>query len=146
MSRPTTTDSQPSAQHLVDRSPARAFHNVDSQATYQIPDDQKHTVHSDDSTPSLRQRPTTATSKHSHFRAALGLHKTAPIDEEHDAAPHHENLWPRIRLVLRESFAEFWGVFIMIMFGNGSVAQVLLSEKESTAPGMMGFGGINLSR
>lgn len=32
------------------------------------------------------------------------------------------------------------GVFVMVMFGNGSVAQVLLSEKDTAAPGGMGFG------
>ena len=78
---------------------------------------------------------TGATAKHSQFRAALGLHHKAPINEQHDVAPHHQNLWPRIRLVLREPLSEFWGVFIMIMFGNGSVAQVLLSEGITTAPG-----------
>jgi aquaglyceroporin related protein len=42
--------------------------------------------------------------------------------------------------VLREPFAEFWGVAIMVMFGNGSVAQVLLSTGQTTAPGGNGFG------
>lgn len=69
----------------------------------------------------------------------MGLHAQAPVDKDHDEGSHHELLWPRIRLALREPFAEFFGVFIMVMFGNGSVAQVLLSEK-TTAPGGMGFG------
>lgn len=73
-------------------------------------------------------------------RTALGLHAQAPVDEEHDLQEHHQLLWPRIRLALREPFAEFWGVFIMVAFGNGSVAQVLLSEKQNTAPGGDGFG------
>lgn len=34
----------------------------------------------------------------------------------------------------------FWGVFIMVMFGDASVAQVLLSTGETTAPGGEGFG------
>lgn len=70
----------------------------------------------------------------------MGLHAQAPVDKEHDAGEHHELLWPRIRLALREPFAEFWGVFIMVMFGNASVAQVLLSERDTAAPGGMGFG------
>lgn len=37
-------------------------------------------------------------------------------------------LWTRIRRELRAPFAEFFGVFIMILFGDGSVAQVLLSN------------------
>lgn len=39
-------------------------------------------------------------------------------------------LWSRIRHTLREPFAEFFGVFILILFGNGSVAQVVLSKGE----------------
>ena len=35
--------------------------------------------------------------------------------------------WSQIRYTLREPFAEFWGVFILVMFGDGSVAQVVLS-------------------
>jgi aquaglyceroporin related protein len=73
-------------------------------------------------------------------RSALGLHPQAPIDEEHDQGPRAELLWSRIRTVLREPFAEFWGVAIMVMFGDGSVAQVLLSTGQTTAPGGMGFG------
>ena len=73
-------------------------------------------------------------------RSALGLHPQAPIDEEHDFGPRSELLWSRIRTVLREPFAEFWGVAIMVMFGNGSVAQVLLSTNQATAPGGNGFG------
>lgn len=77
---------------------------------------------------------------HAKLRSALGLHHEAPIAEEHEAHPHSENLWPRIRLVLREPLAEFWGVFILVFFGNGSVAQVLLSEGMKTAPGGNGYG------
>ncbi|OAL52307.1 aquaporin [Pyrenochaeta sp. DS3sAY3a] len=73
-------------------------------------------------------------------RSSLGLHPQAPIDEEHDQGPRSELLWSRIRTVLREPFAEFWGVAIMVMFGDGSVAQVLLSTGQSTAPGGNGFG------
>lgn len=39
-------------------------------------------------------------------------------------------LWSRIRNYLREPLSEFFGVFILIMFGNGAVAQVVLSEGE----------------
>ncbi|KAL1876846.1 hypothetical protein VTK73DRAFT_9148 [Phialemonium thermophilum] len=41
-----------------------------------------------------------------------------------------ELAWSRIRRSLREPFAEFWGVFIIIMFGDGGVAQVVLSKNE----------------
>lgn len=65
-------------------------------------------------------------------RSIIGLHLDAPIDEEHDQGPASELLWLRIRAVLREPFAEFWGVAIMVMFGDGSVAQVLLSTGQAT--------------
>ena len=73
-------------------------------------------------------------------RSVLGLHPQAPIEEEHDQGPRSQLLWSRIRTVLREPFAEFWGVAIMVLFGDGSVAQVLLSTGQTTAPGGMGFG------
>jgi len=41
---------------------------------------------------------------------------------------------------MREPFAEFWGTAIMVMFGDGAVAQVLLSTGQTTAPGGNGFG------
>lgn len=43
-------------------------------------------------------------------------------------------------MIFREPFAEFFGTFVMILFGNGSVAQVLLSTGQKTAPGANGFG------
>lgn len=74
------------------------------------------------------------------MRTALGLHPMAPIDETHDEAPHQDLLWSRIRLVLREPFSEFLGTMILVLFGNGSVAQVLLSTGSTSAPGGDGFG------
>lgn len=38
-----------------------------------------------------------------------------------------ELAWFRIRLLFQDAFAEFFGVFILILFGDGSVAQVVLS-------------------
>ncbi|RYO41054.1 hypothetical protein AA0111_g1072 [Alternaria arborescens] len=73
-------------------------------------------------------------------RSVLGLHPQAPIDEEHDHGAASELLWSRIRTVMREPFAEFWGTAIMVMFGDGAVAQVLLSAGQTTAPGGNGFG------
>lgn len=43
---------------------------------------------------------------------------------------HDELAWSRIRYALREPFAEFFGTFIILMFGDGSVAQVVLSNGE----------------
>ncbi|KAF2099448.1 aquaporin [Rhizodiscina lignyota] len=81
----------------------------------------------------------------SGIRSALGLHSNAPIAEEHDLAEHQDLMWSRVKLALREPLAEFFGVFILVLFGDGSVAQVLLSNKagtstQTTAPGGSGFG------
>lgn len=38
--------------------------------------------------------------------------------------------WSRIRHMLRDPFSEFFGVFILILFGDGVVAQVVLSDGE----------------
>lgn len=73
-------------------------------------------------------------------RSFLGLHPTAPVIEEHDTAEHSSLWWSKIRITLKEPFAEFFGVFIMVLFGDGSVAQVLLSAGETSAPGGNGYG------
>jgi aquaglyceroporin related protein, other eukaryote len=36
--------------------------------------------------------------------------------------------WSRVRRYLREPFSEFFGTFILVMFGDGVVAQVVLSN------------------
>lgn len=40
-------------------------------------------------------------------------------------------MWPRIRHYARGPFAEFMGTFILIMFGDGVVAQVVLSKDKA---------------
>lgn len=76
-------------------------------------------------------------------RSLLGLTPSAPISEEHDYAEHSDWWWPKVRMALREPFAEFFGVFIMVLFGDGAVAQVLLSAGEKSAPGGNGYGAYN---
>lgn len=39
--------------------------------------------------------------------------------------------WPRFRAKYQNFFSEFMGVFIMILFGNGSVAQSVLSNNKN---------------
>lgn len=77
-------------------------------------------------------------------RAKLGLHPRVPVVEDHDRADHSDLVWSRVKLALREPFAEFFGTFILVLFGDGSVAQVLLSNSDTTAqtsaPGANGFG------
>lgn len=48
-----------------------------------------------------------------------------PQNELAEAEP--DLVWSRVRHYLREPFSEFFGVFILILFGDGVVAQVVLS-------------------
>lgn len=46
-----------------------------------------------------------------------------------DTVPQGPDLaWSRIRRRCREPFAEFFGMFIFILFGDGAIAQVVLSN------------------
>ncbi|MCJ1414669.1 hypothetical protein MMC32_000996 [Xylographa parallela] len=87
-------------------------------------------------TSALEEKP----SQLEHVRTALGLHPHPPVSDDHLQQEHHQLLWSQTRLALREFFAEFFGTFVMVMFGNGSVAQVLLSSGEASAPGGNGYG------
>lgn len=51
-----------------------------------------------------------------------------PQDDVIEANP--DLAWSRIRHRFREPFSEFFGVFILILFGDGVVAQVVLSSGE----------------
>lgn len=54
------------------------------------------------------------------------------IDQAKVDYEHHKHLWwYRVRYTLRDAFAEFCGTMIMIIFGDGSVAQVLLSANPN---------------
>ena len=52
---------------------------------------------------------------------------------EDDYAHHHNLWWSRVRHHLRDPAAEFFGTFTMIIFGDGSVAQVILSQSPNLA-------------
>lgn len=105
-----------------------------------------NTSHHEHAGPPIAGEPTTnsklqkTSSGLQNTRHYLGLHPTAPVIEEHDLAEHSDWWWPKVRMSLKEPFAEFFGVFIMVLFGDGSVAQVLLSAGEKSAPGMNGYG------
>lgn len=54
---------------------------------------------------------------------------------------HHKNLWwYRVRHVCRPAFAEFLGTLVMIVFGDGSVAQVMLSASPAFPKASMDKG------
>ena len=69
----------------------------------------------------------------SSVRSHLGLKPKAPIDEEHEHLKHHDLLWSRTRLALREPFAEFFGTFIMVLFGDGESSSPRNASLNSTA-------------
>ncbi|EWZ89332.1 glycerol channel [Fusarium oxysporum] len=51
--------------------------------------------------------------------------------EEYEASPGAlppVTYWVRVRKLLRDPFSEFFGVMILVLFGDGSVAQVVLGE------------------
>ncbi|KEF63544.1 aquaglyceroporin like protein, other eukaryote [Exophiala aquamarina CBS 119918] len=58
---------------------------------------------------------------------ALVDHK---VPQEEIVQSEPDLLWSRVRHYLREPFSEFFGVFILILFGDGVVAQVVLSGGE----------------
>ncbi|EEH34869.2 aquaporin-7 [Paracoccidioides lutzii Pb01] len=67
------------------------------------------------------------------IRNGSDVHDKSTLDTETQdmAAPQTEKpLWCRIRHKLREPFSEFVGVFIIVLFGDGSVAQVILSHEK----------------
>ncbi|CZT22959.1 related to channel proteins [Ramularia collo-cygni] len=84
--------------------------------------------------------PQSTSSRVEKTRAMMGLRPEAPIVEEHDNADHADLRWAIFRGALKEPFAEFFGTLILVAFGNGSVAQVMLSAGETAAPGGNGFG------
>lgn len=45
-------------------------------------------------------------------------------------APSDEYGWSKLRAHCREAFSEFFGTMILILFGDGVVAQVTLSKGE----------------
>lgn len=58
----------------------------------------------------------------------------APIDhiipQANAKAAGADLWWSRVRAYMQEPFSEFFGCFIMILFGDGVVAQVVLSNNE----------------
>ena len=51
-------------------------------------------------------------------------------DAQLGAAPENDFVWPRARRDMQDAFSEFFGVFVMVLFGDGSVAQVTLGMNK----------------
>lgn len=68
----------------------------------------------------------TLESAYAEAGAPINRSKTAELKKESNSALK----WSKLRRTLREPFSEFMGVFILIMFGDGVVAQVVLSRGE----------------
>jgi aquaglyceroporin related protein len=79
--------------------------------------DTTHTSHGTETPPEV--------SHMEHQKNAGGSRYPDYIDGEEE---REKLLWSRIRRFLREPLAEFFGVMVMLMFGDGSVAQVVLSN------------------
>lgn len=93
----------------------------------------RHSLNSHMAGNELERHPTIST-----LRTKIGLEAEAPIMEGHEL--HNDLKWSAFRAIMREPLAEFFGTFVMVLFGDGSVAQVLLSTGQTTAPGGNGFG------
>merc|ERR1711939_263137 len=91
--------------------------------------------------------PPTQQIEHSHHQHHDRQYRDTTVDgqpayEEHGALIDHkisreekvqaqpDLRWSRFRHYMREPFSEFFGVFILILFGDGVVAQVILSNFE----------------
>lgn len=135
--RPKTADSndiEPHVSHSEYANRPRSPNQAPGDLHHHTAEEKSIRTHTSRKSQSEIDHHTTLTS----IRTKIGLDAEAPIQEEHDS---HEHLtWSSIRVIFREPFAEFFGTFVMILFGNGSVAQVLLSTGQETAPGGNGFG------
>ncbi|KAF2219030.1 aquaglyceroporin like protein [Elsinoe ampelina] len=59
------------------------------------------------------------------------IDRSATAEARSNPQSHPQLVWPRVRHAIREPLAEFMGTFILIMFGDGVVAQVTLSNGEA---------------
>ena len=81
---------------------------------------------SDGSTPSHREHVTPAAQPHAHAEHGPLIDHQITADQAVQQSP--DLAWSRFRHFMREPFSEFFGVFILILFGDGVVAQVVLSD------------------
>jgi hypothetical protein len=63
----------------------------------------------------------------SSVRGQLGLTPEAPIVEGHEA--HPSLAWPRLRVILREPFAEFFGTFVLVLLATAAWLRSCLAPR-----------------
>jgi hypothetical protein len=69
---------------------------------------------------------------HAHAEHGAPIDNVRTFDQAEDEYQHQRHLfWSRARHAFRDPFMEFCGTMIMIVFGDGSVAQVLLSANPN---------------
>lgn len=83
-----------------------------------------------------------------HTQPVLAEHGPL-VDRERpgeDEIPSNPDLWwSKVRAYCQDPFSEFFGVFIMILFGDGVVAQVVLSGGEKGSYQSITWGMLTLN-
>lgn len=70
----------------------------------------------------------TVTHEHKEHASTPSTAGGDPEMAEMTALEEAEYVWCRIRRTMQEPFSEFFGVMVLILFGDGVVAQVVLSN------------------
>lgn len=83
-------------------------------------------AHAENVSTPAKYRTTTVVGEPAYAEHGALIDHKGPQEDVVQAAP--DLLWSRARHFLREPFSEFFGVFILLMFGDGVVAQVVLSN------------------
>lgn len=124
----------PNANHPLDNSSSEDWSDKDHKDSLQSPTAPSTAHFESPDSPANTQNMFTADGGHKHSkghnlkkkasttlqspRAWMGLQPMATLDEELDHAGHNHLLWPKIKIALKEPIAEFWGTFILVLFGE----------------------------
>jgi len=99
---------------------------------YYSPDEYEHHRNKPDvNNPNLNRADTAATYE-TYDEGTGTVDNRKQVDQTKLDYDHHKHLWwYRARYVMQDAFSEFCGTMIMIIFGDGSVAQVTLSANPN---------------
>ena len=118
-----------------------AIHEQHSSSSSQPASDEVTYAHREHDNSHLTKDPGPAHDYPFHSEHGPPIDNALKYDEAEEDYQHHKNLWwSRVRHHLRDPFAEFMGTFIMILFGDGSVAQVTLSANPNLPKGSQNKG------